>query len=250
MKKQVVNNYYTARKSKLLKDFSNVAKGMKKVLVSHYGDEFAEVVAGETRQEFEALIPQLPYIGGGKNRLTESLIGAVWFLALYKVLKKHDKTVEEVGKISYESSEAYLSSLSSLSKLKLRFYGRMVFTGVGKKLMKSQATLSQKRQYPEDFVWSFIEGDGKKFDFGMDFIECAVCKFFHSQGADEFTRFVCLTDFPMSKFNGSGLVRTMTLAEGAEKCDFRHKRGREVKQGWPPEFLKSSVSGGVIDTSP
>ena len=70
MKKQMVSNYYTARKSKLLKDFGNVAKVMKKVLVSHYGDEFTEVVAGETRQEFEALIPQLPYIGGGKNRLT------------------------------------------------------------------------------------------------------------------------------------------------------------------------------------
>ncbi|MCK4815391.1 L-2-amino-thiazoline-4-carboxylic acid hydrolase, partial [bacterium] len=211
---------------------------------------FAEVVAGETRQEFEALIPQLPYIGGGKNRLTKDLIGAVWFLALYTVLKKLDKTVEEVGKIIYESTEAYLSSLSRLSKLGLRFSWRMTFTRVGKKLIKSQAALSQKRQYPEDWVWSFIEGDGKEFDFGMDFIECAVCKFFHSQGADEFTRFVCLTDFPMSKFTGSGLVRTMTLAEGAEKCDFRYKRGREVKQGWPPEFLKSSVSGGVIDTSP
>lgn len=250
MKKQMVNNYYTARKSKLLKDFGNVAKVMKKVLVSHYGDEFAEVVAGETRQEFEALIPQLPYIGGGKNRLTKDLIGAVWFLALYTVLKKHDKTVEEIGKIIYEYTEAYLSLLPPLSKLGLHFYGRMMFTGVGKKLIKSQATLSQKRQYPEDWVWSFIEGDGKEFDFGMDFIECGVCKFFHSQGADEFTRFACLTDFPMSKFTGSGLVRTMTLAEGAEKCDFRYKRGREVKQGWPPEFLKSSVSGGVIDTSP
>jgi hypothetical protein len=239
MKKQMVNNYYTARKSKLLKDFSNIAKIMKKVLVSHYDNEFADVVAGETRQEFEALIPQLPYIGGGKNRLTKDLIGAARFLALYTVLKKHDKTVEEIGKIIYEFTEAYLPSLSSLSKLGLQFSGRMMFTGVGKKLIKSQATLSQKRQYPEDWIWSFIEGDGKEFDFGMDFIECAVCKFFKSQGADELTRFACLTDFPMSKFTGSGLVRTMTLAEGAEKCDFRFKRGREVKQGWPPEPSKA-----------
>jgi hypothetical protein len=33
-------------------------------------------------------------------------------------------------------------------------------------------------------------------------------------------------------------VRTMTLAEGAAKCDFRYKRGREVTQGWPPDFLR------------
>ena len=104
----------------------------------------------------------------------------------------------------------------------------------GKKLMKKEAKRSQKRQYPEDFVFNYVEGDGKEFDFGMDFTECAVCKFFHSQGADEFTPFVCLYDFPVSRLTNSGLVRTMTLAEGAEKCTFRYKRGREVIQGWHP----------------
>ncbi len=54
----------------------------------------------------------------------------------------------------------------------------------------------------------------------MDYTECAVCKFLHSQGADQFTLYLCLFDFPMSRFTGSGLVRTTTLVEGAEKCDF------------------------------
>ena len=83
------------------------------------------------------------------------------------------------------------------------------------------------------------KGHGIFLDFGMDFTECAICKFFHAQGADEFTPFLCSLDFPMSKALGTGLVRTMTLAEGAEKCDFRYKRGREVKQEWPSKVSQT-----------
>lgn len=226
MNKQMVENYYTSRKSKLLKDFDKyMRKHARKALVSHYGDDLTDTIARETRQEYEALIPQLSYIGGKKNPLTTNLIQCAWGLALYKVLKTHDKTAEEAAKIIYKAVEA---QLRSSPKFLLRLLGRWMFAQYR---LKKQAAESQKRRYPEDWVWSFIKGDGKEFDFGMDFTECAICKFFHAQGADEFTPFLCLLDFPMSKAFGTGLVRTMTLAEGAEKCDFRYKRGREVKQG-------------------
>jgi len=56
-----------------------------------------------------------------------------------------------------------------------------------------------------------------------------VVKFFHCQGADELVPYMCRLDYAMSKAMGMGLVRTTTLAEGGEKCDFRFKRGRETK---------------------
>jgi len=39
-----------------------------------------------------------------------------------------------------------------------------------------------------------------------------------------------------------GLVRHKTIAEGAEVCDFRYKKGREtfvypLRDGWPPQFI-------------
>jgi len=86
---------------------------------------------------------------------------------------------------------------------------------------------SQQRRYPQDFVFSYIQGDGKEFDFGIDYTECAIVNFFRAQGADEFTRYVCLYDFLNSQLTGTGLIRTKTLAEGADKCDFRFKIGRE-----------------------
>ena len=37
----------------------------------------------------------------------------------------------------------------------------------------------------------------------------------------------CLYDYYSSEMKGTGLVRTITLAEVFEKCDFRFKRGRK-----------------------
>ena len=228
MNKQMVDNYYTSRKSKLLKGFDKYRrKYSRKVLVSYCGDDLTNTIIKETRQEYEALIPHLPYIGGKKNTLTTNLIQCAWGLALYRVLKTHGKTAEEAAKSIYEMTE---TQLRSYPRFLLRLMGRWMFAQFR---LRKQAAQSQKRQYPEDWVWTFIKGDGKEFDFGMDFTECAICKFFHAQGADEFTPFLCSLDFSMSKAFGTGLVRTMTLAEGAEKCDFRYKRGREVKQEWP-----------------
>jgi hypothetical protein len=195
-------------------------KHVRKVLVSRYGDDLSNTILKETRQEYETLIPELPYVGGKKNIFTIYLIQSAWALALYRVLKIHGKTVEETGKIIYEALEAQLRSYPKFLRYLL---GKWMFA---KYRLNRQAAESQKRHYPEDWVWSFIKGDGKEFDFGMDFTECAICKFFHIQGADEFTPFLCLSDFPISKAFGIGLVRTSTLAEGAEKCDFRYKRGR------------------------
>ena len=99
------------------------------------------------------------------------------------------------------------------------------------------AARSQLRYYAEDYVYKVIQGDGVEFDYGYDFIECATCKFYHSHGADDFTRFFCYLDYPKSEILGLGLTRTGTLAEGANKCDHRFKKGRKTEHRWPPPFL-------------
>ena len=61
-----------------------------------------------------------------------------------------------------------------------------------------------------------------------------ICKFFHAQDADELIPYMCRHDYAMSRAFGWGLERTMTIAEGFDRCDFRFKKGREEEKGWPP----------------
>jgi len=238
VRKQQVTNYYISRKSELLESYDKGAKPLGKILETRFDDKHMNTILIEARQEFEAIIHQLPYIGGDKNFNTKNLIMASSCLAIYRVLKDHGKTAEEVGQIIYEMTEA----LVDYPKFILHFIGRLKYGKGYEKKIKEWATESQKRQYPGDWVGTFVEGDRRKFDYGIDMTECGILKFFHAQGADEIVPYICVSmDGIFSKAFNRGLVRTMTLAEGCDRCDFRYKSGRDtlllpLKDGWPPQF--------------
>lgn len=59
----------------------------------------------------------------------------------------------------------------------------------------------------------------------------------------EILPYVCLFDFFKSAITNSGLIRTMTLAEGREKCDNRFKRGRKPQNRQKTQFItRKSIS--------
>jgi hypothetical protein len=226
--------YYAAQKSKLLRDFDKTfGKYGRRTLVQHYGDDLADQILLDSRREYEALIPKIPDVGGKKNALETYLVQSAWALALFRALSNRGRTAEETGSMCYEMIEAQVYSYPRLLR---NLVGRWYFARYRSSVRKG-AVESQRRLYPENWVWSFLQGDGKEFDFGMDMAECAICKFFHAQGADELTPYLCRTDFAVSKALGMGLVRTTTIADGGEKCDFRYKLGRETKQEGPARSL-------------
>jgi len=103
MTNHVKNDYYISRKAKLLKGFDKVAKRATKFLINHYGGDFASVIISETREKFEQIIPEIPYIGGKKNQIpTTIMIINGWIIPFFQVMKAHGKTSEEVITICYE----------------------------------------------------------------------------------------------------------------------------------------------------
>jgi len=238
--KQPADNYYMSRKSELLKSHYKGTEALEKILKTHFAEKQTNTILTEARQGFEIIIPKLPYIGGDKNFNTRNLLMASSCLVIYRVLKNHGKSVEEIGKIIYEMTEA----LFDYPKFILHFIGRLKYGKEYEKKIKEWATESQKCQYPGDWVATFIKGDRKEFDYGFDMTECGILKFFHAQGADEIVPYICVSmDGIFSEAFNRGLVRTTTLAEGYDQCDFRYKMGRDtlllpLKDGWPPHFRR------------
>jgi hypothetical protein len=226
--------YYTARQLELAQAFDEEAQRWRPFIVSQFGGDWAAVVLRQARAEFETLLPQIPYIGGDQNHLTNSLIESVRDLALYKAMKRNGKTAADTGKILYDAilSRAHETAMSIAISQTLTPAELM-------ERRKRRAERSQARRYPEDYVYEFVAGDGESFDYGYVFIECAAQKFYHAQNADEFTPFYCFLDYPSSKIWGQGLTRTMTLAEGHAQCDPRFKKGRKTELEWPPPFMET-----------
>ena len=209
-----------------------------KVLGTRFGQNRARMLVQDIRGEYEALTPEMPTIGGEENMFTEWLTYGVYYLAVHRVLTSQDQSIEQVGRIIYETYEA----MADYPAWMLRLVGSLKYDEGYVKQLKEAAAASQGRRYPGDWVCTFVEGDGETFDYGLDITECGICKFYHAQGADELAPYMCLSDYVMSCAFDRGLVRYKTVAEGAEVCDFRYKQGREtfvypLRDGWPPKFI-------------
>jgi hypothetical protein len=212
---------YVSRKSRLLKDFDKYISRVKQMLISRFGEEQGNALIRESHYEYEALIPQIPYIGN-KNPFLIFLLPASRNLAIYRVLQRQGRTIEDAGQLIYEMSEAKWKAIPRLIRRMIEYFW---FSRWSLVLAKKWAIESQKREYPGSFVMTYVEGNGRDFDYGVDYSECAICKFLSAQNALELVPYMCATDKIGSELLGWGLSRTMTIAKGDEKCDFRYKKG-------------------------
>jgi hypothetical protein len=220
---------YLWRKPRLLKDFDRSVGRVEGVLAARFGEAQARALRQEAHSEYDALIPQIPYIGD-RSPFLVFLLPASRYLAVYRVLRKQGLTVEDAGHVVSEMGEAELRAVPRPMRRVIRFlWFSAWFTG----RLKLRAAESQRRLYPGDYVLTHVQGDGQDFDFGVDYEECAICKFLDAQDAGELAPYVCAVDKVASETLGWGLSRTMTLAEGRERCDFRFKRGGETEVAAP-----------------
>ena len=222
-------NYYTLRKPLFLLEFNMVARTVLPTLGRSFSGENVDALVADARREFSTLITQFPYIGG-KQPFTQFIVFTGMLLALYRVVRAHGRTVEQTGELVYRIGIDILRSYPAI----LRFlFGRGYFSRSHQRRLRKMAADSYLRKYPADYVYDFIEGDGEIFDYGVDYLECASCKFLARQGAPELAPYLCPVDILYSEALGWGLTRTQTLAEGTSRCDFRFKQGGPTKVAVP-----------------
>lgn len=58
-------------------------------------------------QRFEALLPDIPYIGGDENRLTKSLYMAAAMLAMYQALRARGESAEGAARLIYLGASSW-----------------------------------------------------------------------------------------------------------------------------------------------
>ena len=218
-------SYYVSKKSKLLKEFDRTAELIQYYLAKHYGEKLANRLYRETRHEYEKIIPEIPYIQGMRARALNSfLIITVQELAVYRVMKEHDKTSGEAWEVCHEAIKL---RMKKFCKFKLWILKSLMFSHFLMRRVKRRAESGEQLKFG-DFEIKYIVGDGKDFDWGVDYVACGNYNFMKSQGAEEFAPYVCMSDIALSDALGWGLIRTQTIADGCQSCDFRFKKGSKT----------------------
>ncbi len=226
--------YWQANKKDLMDDFDSIIKPARSFISERLSQKETDAIASESKAKYEVLLPEVPYIGGDDNSLTETLYMAAAALALYQTMNAHNQPVEETGRVLYRVMENLFTFNDPMMSAQIR-------NPTGKEEQDEYRRIGrwlEKSPYPGDWKMKFVEGDGVNFDFGVDYTECGIVKFYKAHNAIELAPYMCLGDFPISQLVGSGLVRTTTLAHGGPRCDFRFKAGRPIQMEWVPDFLK------------
>lgn len=222
-----IMGYYTRRKDTLLRDFDRTAALMREPLSRHYGTEFADALRREVRQEYAKLIPQIPYSQGGmRTRMFNSfLVITAQELAVYKVMKRHGKSPAEAWELCHEALRLRLAEYPSWKRWVLQ---RAMFSSIVARVFARRAKKNQKGHFGR-FEVEYVVAADESFDLGVNYHRCGNLDFVRRHGGEEFAPFVCMSDIALSDALGWGLVRTQTLADGCEYCDFRFKKGASTK---------------------
>jgi hypothetical protein len=234
------NENYLYRRKRLLRGFDTAFHRVKPFLISWLGENASRNLIQESRQEYETLIPRIPFIGRN-NPLTIFFFPTSRYLAMYRAFQKRGFSIDDVGYLVFNVGSEELKAIPGIGR---RVIGSIWFSSVLKDRLIKRAEDSQSRKYRGNFVLNYVEGDGQDFDYGVDYIECASCKFLEVEDAFELAPYVCAVDKTASEQLGWGLSRTMTLAEGSHKCDFRFKKGGKTRIILP-ESLQSRFGSGA-----
>ena len=165
----------------------------------------------EIKRKYKEVIERADDIGGSRNNLIASYFLAAYFIAMNRTT---DLTPEE--------NIAIMNVGMRNSKLVKTLMGdsKGYFSEKKMQFRREWAKETHKRKYKNDWVVDVLEKTDD-YEFGLDYTECGVCKLCRDEGCPELAKYICSLDYMLVEIMGVGLKRTMTLAEGYEKCDFR-----------------------------
>ncbi|KIU42990.1 MULTISPECIES: L-2-amino-thiazoline-4-carboxylic acid hydrolase [Bradyrhizobium] len=181
-----------------------------------------DAIRQQVMDEFEIVLTQMPYVGGAASRMSDFFMRLIGFMAISRVLRRHGVSLSVIGEIERETYKAQLLTEPAAERLAA---GRQFMSSENQALLREQAARSLQNEYPEDFVYDFVEpGPGDSFEFGIDYKACGFCKFAARHGDKEILPNICGLDFDAYATRGIHLERTQTLAGGASHCNFRFSR--------------------------
>jgi len=214
--------YYVPRKGRLLRDFDQTARLVTRFVVERHDREYAERLHRDARQEYEAIIPQIPHLEGARATMLNAFLRATaQEVAVYKAVTKHGKTPQEAWRICHE---AIRRRMEKFPRWKVWLLRQLMHSSWVKRRMRQRAEKGERLRFGE-FEMRALIGDGDDFDWGVDYLACGNLELAKRLGAEEFAPYVCMSDIPLSRALGWDLTRTQTLADGCDHCDFRFKRG-------------------------
>lgn len=163
------------------------------------------------RAEYRAMVARTPGIGGVReNMLCMTLYIACYGFAYYKAAPEA---------VTMEVFDGMIQAVCQSDRMAQAYKGKDAFDAKQMAAYEKGAARSQKGEYPMDWKFTF-HWDSRVPEYFLTYSECGVCKLGRQEGLSFLVPHVCVMDYAMIELKGAKLLRTKTLGNGDDCCDF------------------------------
>lgn len=177
-------------------------------------------------EEYNLLKRDIDFSQHSANPMDKRLDSAALFLSTFLILEKNGVSFQQ---LEFIAKEIALESMKP-KNIFYKFFRKLRFTLINAGLMDKFIHKLDRRvsvlAHPDGFKAHFILKKKKdnEFVFGIDILECGICKFFKKHNHLKYASILCEVDQITTRVNDLELLRNNTIAGGALKCDFRYKK--------------------------
>ena len=229
----LAKNFYEGKQVNILKSFNKQYECAKKYLVQRFEESTASKIHDDTIEQIRKLIPQLPDVGGKNNQFLPVVLFCAWYIPFYKAASKQGMSADEYVKMmTHAVHEAFTRYPGFIRHLG----GKFVRSGFFMRIMKKHAAISQRGEYPKDWIYSVSAAtNDPDIFFEVEYSQCAVCILMKETGAEELMPYCNFVDFIMAKSLGYGFENPRVIGRGDATCvEIFRKDGKcEI-----PDYLK------------
>jgi len=174
----------------------------------------------EHMKQYKAMVERTPSIGNMK----ENMFAFVMYLACYGYsYYKASPTL-----ITEEIFAGMIEAICNCDFMKRYYSGKDCFSLSNMEKYKNGSIRSKKKEYPMDWLFDFAY-DCTVPEYYITHYECGVCKIGKQEKLQFLTPFMCVMDFPTIEYQGGKLIRTKTLSNGDDCCNFHVVKAEEKK---------------------
>jgi hypothetical protein len=204
-------------------------KYFKKVIVQKY-PETGDAILLETESLYLIISKDTNFSKISSNPIDKRLDFTAYFLAFIQVLDKRGVDYESIKSTCLEITYEFVRPKNELQKWLKRLPLKLLNSGLASPLIKILDRKINRKGYVDGFVAKIITDKKETYGlgYGFDILECGICKLFKKHNADKYSSILCEVDKFTSSLAGLELVRKGTIANGAEKCDFRFKKKQTI----------------------
>ncbi|MBK7232169.1 MAG: L-2-amino-thiazoline-4-carboxylic acid hydrolase [Saprospiraceae bacterium] len=184
--------------------------------------ENSESLYQEIQIRFSEISKDIQFISQSKNPIDKRIELAACFLALMKTMDAAGMSYATIREFCLKVVTELVRPKSQWESLKRKLPAKLIKTWIGGILI-SLIQHKAKFRHPDGFSVNIVTDkmDTYQLGFGIDILECGICKLYHKHQFDDYAKILCEVDEMTSMMAGLQLVRKGTIANGAHKCDFR-----------------------------